>query len=85
MRKNGKIQRRARATTAHARQNTHGIQNAIDIDMKIEKRVTRNTRRINLAIRTIEMLREEVNSYTEELDELNRRIDILYAILKEER
>jgi len=52
--------------------------------MRIEKRVTRNTRRINAAQRQIALLREEVNSLTEEIDEQNRRIEILWTVLQED-
>jgi len=52
--------------------------------MKIEKRVTRNTRRVNAAQRQIALLREEVNSLTEEIDEQNRRIEILWTVLQED-
>lgn len=50
--------------------------------MRIEKRVTRNTRRINAAQRQVELLREEVNSLSDDVDEMRRRFDILWTAIR---
>lgn len=52
--------------------------------MKIEKRVTRNTRKINSARRQLKMLREEVNSLIEELDETQDQIRIIWQTIQQE-
>jgi len=65
-------------------QHLHQMQIMLYLRMRIEKRVTRNTRRINAAQRQVALLREEVNSLIEEIDEQNRRIEILWAVLQED-
>lgn len=51
--------------------------------MRIEKRVTRNSRKINQVDRRVAMLREEVDSLITEIDEMQRKLEIAWNALRD--
>jgi len=50
--------------------------------VKLEKRISRNTRKINSVARRVDMLREEVDTLIQEIDELTRRLEIAWEALR---
>lgn len=55
----------------------------IQFIMRIEKRVTRNSRKINQVDRRVAMLREEVDSLIKEVDEMQRKLEIAWDALRD--